>query len=109
MNAVDPNNDIASFHKDFVVTGPGIPEPHPFLSFSYQISPTSDQGLGDGYFLPFKFLLAKLYSLPCKIGILQLLAYSYIRFPPENLYHHHLQLVVVKHDVCDPIQINIYA
>ena len=54
MNAVDPNNDVVSFDKDFAVIGPGIPEPYPFLSFSQQISPTFYQGLGDGYFSAFQ-------------------------------------------------------
>ena len=54
MNAVDPDNDVISFGKDFAVIGSGVPEPHPFLSFSQQISPTFDQGLGDRHFSAFQ-------------------------------------------------------
>ena len=51
-------NAVVSFGKDFAVIGLGIPEPHPFLSFSQQISPTFDESLGDGYFSAFQILLA---------------------------------------------------
>ena len=57
MNAVDANNNVISFGKDSAVIGPGIPEPHPFLGFSQQISNTFDQGFGDRYFCLSNFSL----------------------------------------------------